>query len=277
MRIYTKLIIDLNGDILEQEGYEYDGPVAKCKGASQEQMNLQAEQAGLAKKQSAFFDVMSASYNKMFEGQTAILATLQKTFAPILAAGPSQYGLSRAEDTALRTMASEGTAQSYKMAKQETAEGIAAASGDAFIPKGADAQIRAQLASKAAAQESEQQLGISKYGYDIGRQNFGAAANALGGVAQQMNPLGYSGQTTGAAEGAGKLTGSAFDQATTIYEENKKSSPWNIVGGVLGGALSTFTGGLSSTLGGMAAGALGGKKPANTSMSSGAPSGSWAP
>jgi hypothetical protein len=253
MYIYTKLILDPNGNVLEKEGYEYEGPVAECKGASQEQKDLAAEQAALTKKQSAFFDVMSASYNKMFEGQSAILATLQKTFAPIVAAGPSQYGLSKAEDTAMRTMASEGTAQSYKMAKQAVAEGQAAASGDAFIPKGADAQVKAQLASAAASQESQQQLGITSKGYDVGRQQYWKAAEALGGVAHEMNPIGYSGETSGAGRAATEAGRGAFDDYTTIYKENKADSGWSIAGGILGGALSAgvsgFTGGFGSALG----------------------------
>lgn len=267
MRIYTRVIIDPNGDVLEQEGYEYDGPVAECKGASQQERDQAAAQTSLAKKQSAFFDTMSKSYDKMFAGQTAILESLQKTYAPILAAGPSQYGLSRAEDTAMRTMASEGTAQSYKMAKQAVAEGQAAASGDAYIPKGADTQVRAQLASQAAAQQSAGNLGITARGYDIGRQNFANAANALGGVAQQMNPLGYSQGTSGAAGTAGTIGNEAFGMYRTIYDQDKASSGWGIAGSLLGAGLGiagTVLGGpIGGAIGGKIGGALGGGgKPA---------------
>lgn len=253
MYIYTKLVLDPNGNVIEQEGYEYNGPLAYCKGASKEEKAQAAQQAELSKRQGAFFDVMTASYNKMFAGQTAILSTLQKTFAPILAAGPSQYGLSVAEDRAMRTMSSEATAQSYKMAKQAVAEGQAAATGDAFIPKGSDAQVRAQLASAAAAQESQQQLGITQRGFDVGRQQFGFAAQQLGGVAQQMSPTGYAGQVSTAGQTATLGSAEAFDQYKDIYEQNKAASGWNIAGGILGGALtagvSGFTGGYGKALG----------------------------
>lgn len=253
MYIYTRLRIDFQGNVIEQEGYEYNGPISYCKGASQEEKAQAAQQAELSKKQSAFFDVMTASYNKMFEGQTAILGTLKRTFEPILKAGPNQYGLSAAEDRAIRTQASEATAQSYKMAKQAVAEGRAAQTGDAFIPKGVDVQLDAQLATAAAAQESQQQLGITQKGFEVGRQQFKEAANALGGVAQQMSPTGYAGQASTAGQTATQASGEAFDQYKDIYEQNRASSGWNIAGGILGGALSAgvsgFTGGYGAALG----------------------------
>lgn len=261
MYIYTKLRLDFDGNVLEQEGYEYDGPVAHCKGASKEEKDQAAQQAELSKRQAAFFDVMTSSYNKMFEGQTAILGTLKKTFDPILKAGPNQYGLSAAEDRAIRTQASETTAQNYKMAKQAVAEGRAAQTGDAFIPKGSDAQLDAQLATAAAAQESQQQLGITQKGFEIGRAQFKDAATALGGVAQQMSPTAFAGQASTAGQTATQGSGEAFDQYKDIYEQNKASSGWNIAGGILGGALSAgvsgFTGGLG---GGLATKVLGGGK-----------------
>jgi len=253
MYIYTKLWLDFEGNVLEQEGYEYNGPMAYCKGASKEEKAQAAQQAELSKRQSAFFDVMTASYNKMFAGQTAILNTLQKTFEPILKAGPNRYGLSAAEDRAIRTQASEATAQSYKMAKQAVAEGRAAQTGDAFIPKGSDAQLDAQLATAAAGQESQQQLGITQKGFEVGRQQFQDAATALGGVAQQMSPTGYAGQASTAGQTATQGGSEAFDQYKTIFEQNRASSGWNIAGGILGGAISAgvsgFTGGFGGALG----------------------------
>jgi hypothetical protein len=258
MYIYTKIILDMDGNVLEKEGYEYEGPVAECKGASQQEKDQAAAQADLAKRQSSFYDVMTSSYSKMFAGQTAILETLKKTFDPIIAAGPSHYGLSRAEDTAMRTMASEGTAQSYKMAKQAVAEQQGAQSGDAFIPKGADAQVRAQLASAAAGQEAQQQTGITKYGYDVGREQYWKAAESLGGVAKMYDPTGYAGESSKSGQVAGGTGESAFGMQRTIYDQNKAASPWNIVGGVLGGALNAFTGGAAGAIGSTVGGLLGG-------------------
>jgi hypothetical protein len=276
MFIYTKLILDFEGNVLEKEGYEYEGPVAECKGASQQEKDQAAATTDLAKRQSAFYDVMTKSYQQMFAGQTAILNTLQKTFDPIIAAGPSQYGLSRAEDTAMRTMASEGTAQSYKMAKQAVAEQQGAQAGDAFIPKGADAQVRSQIASAAAGQEAQQQTAITKYGYDVGREQYWKAAESLGGVAKMYDPTGYSGESSKAGQVAGATSGSAFDMQKTIYEQNKAASGWNIAGGILGGALQAGIGGFTGGLGGGLAGnLLGGGKGHGDSMSSGASSGSW--
>jgi hypothetical protein len=251
MFVYTKIVFSMETlEVIDQEGFFYEGPVALCKGATSQEKNQQQAEADLAKKQASFFDTMTTSYGQMFAGQNAILSALKTAFQPILEAGPGQYGYTKAEDRALRTQASEGTGASYKMAKQAVAEGQAASGGDAFIPKGATAEVNAQLASTAAAQEAQQQLGITTQGYEIGRQNFGQAASALGGVAGMMNPTGYAGASTGAGSSAAGTGKDAFEMASTIQQQNAAASPWNIVGGVLGGALQTglgvFTGGLSN-------------------------------
>ncbi|MCI0421071.1 MAG: hypothetical protein L0312_17900, partial [Acidobacteria bacterium] len=115
------------------------------------------------------------------------------------------------------------------------------------------AQIRAQLAQSAAAQESQQQLGITQRGFDVGRQQFGFAAQQLGGVAQQMSPTAFAGQASAAGQTATLGSGEAFDQYKDIYEQNRAASGWNIAGGILGGALqagvSGFTGGYGAALG----------------------------
>ena len=47
MKIYTKVVMDLEGHILEEESYEHAGKVAQCKGG---QYRSQREAQGTAEK-----------------------------------------------------------------------------------------------------------------------------------------------------------------------------------------------------------------------------------
>lgn len=244
MYVYTKVIFNLNtSEVLDQDGFFYEGPVALCKGATQEMKNQAANEAELARKQADFYEVMSGSYNKMFAGQTAILDTIQKMWLPVFQKGADQYGYTTAQDRALRTQAAEGTSAAYKQTKQAVAEQQAAAGGDAYIPKGATTAINASLASAATAQERQQQLDITNKGYDLGRQNFLQASAALGGVAGMQNPLGYSGATSTAGSTASSTGYQAGGLYTDIQKADQAASPWNIVGGILGGGFGTALGG----------------------------------
>lgn len=188
----------------------------------------------LSQSESNFSQGLMANYQKQFKGQTAILGQLQSAFAPIVSQGIHQYGFAPAEDSALRTQATEGTAKQYQNAKQATGEALAAAGGGSMIlPSGTAAALQANNAIAAAGQESSQQLGITEKGYDQGRQDFLNAASGLSGVASQMNPLGYAGQATTSNE-------NAFGEATKINEEEQaaKSQMWSTIGGLAGGAFA---------------------------------------
>lgn len=196
----------------------------------------------IAKGQQDMYKTLNDNYKTTFSGQQNILTSLQSAFSPIMAAGIGQYGFTPAEDAALRTQASAGTAGAYKQAAQATGERFAGAGGgNEFLPTGAADKAQREVALAAAGQESSQQLGITTAGYEQGRQNFLTAAGEDQQVAAQLNPIGYAGQSTSAGS-------SAFSSADTIYQEEQAASPWNIVGGVLGGALQTgigaFTGGI---------------------------------
>ncbi len=239
------------GELLQREGFDYTGPIdlACGGGPSQAQQNL-------ANQQAAFYQTMTNSYQQQFAGQTAVLNALQTAWAPILAAGPNQYGFNPAEDSAMRSQATQGTAASYSQASRALNASLAARGGDGFIPSGETAQLNSQVAQAAANQQSSENLGITEAGYAQGRANFGAASQAMGDVSAQMNPASY-------ISGANQAGSSAFSSATTNYNEAQAASPWNAVSGILGGALTTgldaFTGGIggslaSSVLGGSSSG-----------------------
>jgi hypothetical protein len=207
-------------------------------GPSQSQQDLAANQA-------AFYGTLTKSYNDAFAGQQAILNSLMAAWKPVLAAGPNQYGFSGAEDSNLRSQATQGTAANYAAASRAVNANLAAKGGNGFIPSGGAAQLDAEVAQAAANQQSSENLGITEAGYAQGRANFGAASAALGGAASIENPTGF-------ANSANSGGSDAYNSAYENQQMANASSPWNAVSGILGGALGagldTFTGGVGTGL-----------------------------
>jgi hypothetical protein len=246
--IHTKVEYAWDSDVwqyipLSNEGYEYVGPLAECKGATDNQEDL-------AQKQKNFSETLQRDYGTTFANNQAILNSLNSSLKPIVSAGINQYGYSNAEDAAMRTQASAGTASNYQNARRAVGQAQAAADGgDTFLPTGAAAANNAALARAAAQQESGQQLDITKSGYDQGRQNFLNAVNAEQGVASGYNPTSYAGLTTSA-------NSSAANQENDIAKLNAASSPWATVGGILGGVAGQIAAPGLSTIGTKLAGAI---------------------
>ena len=143
MKIYNKIVYDINDNIIEEDSYEYNGPIAKCDwvtaavatvGAAQYQQqgvigktnqaiqnrNAQvAKQEGDAIEKQAEFDV--ATFAKKFkklqaEQKVATIksgAELSGTYFKILKANEREKVL---QDKIMRYNASIGKAQAYERA-----------------------------------------------------------------------------------------------------------------------------------------------------------------
>lgn len=246
MRIHSKLVYQwcdrLDKYILvEDHFYPFSGQIAFCKGAGQQLTNI-------SQSQQNFMNTLQKDFGTAFQGQQNILNTLSKSLTSIVQGGPSQYGFSPEETSALNTLATTGTAQQYENAKQAAGAAAAAAGGgNVVLPSSAAAQQQADIAQQAAQTSSSQLLGIKEAGYQQGNKNFQDAIRGLTGVASVENPTGVAGQANEAGRGASST-------ATTVQKMNNAASPWNVVGGILGGVAGTaadaFTGGLSGAIGG---------------------------
>lgn len=246
MNIITRIIWDSNFNIIVQNTKLYLGPIAFCKGGpTADQSAAQSAMANLTAS-------LTANYNVAFGAQSAILQAVNAAFKPIVDAGINQYGFNKAEDTALRTQASEGTAQNYAQAAKSVGDSLAArGGGNNLLPSGAEESIKANVAGAAAESESNKQLGITSAGYETGRQNFLAATSGDMSVAQMYNPLGYA----NAAEGAAN---SQFNMATSLYNQKKAASPWGTIGGLVGGLAGSALGPMGAGIGSKVGGWLGG-------------------
>jgi hypothetical protein len=167
------------------------------------------------------------------------LQNLNNIFIPIAQAGPSQQGYSPQELAALNTQAGEGVGQNYAKAAQALNTQIAGqGGGNEYLPSGASATLKGNLASAAANQLSSEQLGITQANYATGRQNWQQATSGLNALAQEYNPTGIAGS-------ANTATNNAFGSATQVQNE-KNQEEADIAGGIVSLGTSFLTGGLSN-------------------------------
>ena len=211
------------GEVLEHEGYVYDGPVALACGASSDQKQIAQEQ-----KQN--FQMMSDQAQTVFGSSSKIFGDLTSAFEPILAAGPDQSGYSAQELSALRSSAITNTGNAYRNAATAAGERIAASGGgNAVLPSGTTAAIQGDIAEAGAAQTAGQLTNIDIQNAELGRQNWMNAAGVLGGATNVYNPATGSGS---AATGSGS---SAMSGASTVQEANR-AAVGDIMGVVQAGA-----------------------------------------
>src|SRR5271165_5250658 len=243
MRIFTKLSLNIeDGSIIENETewYDYLGPVAMLCGATSAQTTLQTQQM------SAYTQMQQQASTEFGQANT-VFQSLQNSFAPTVAAGPSQMGYSPAELSALNSAAITNTGTAYANAKAATGEALAGQNGgNTALPSGTTAGVDEALASQAANQTSTELNQIQQAGYAQGNANYNAAT---AGLAASPNVFGTSTGAGNAATGAGGAAGTTANQIT------QANNSWvgavtgalgSIGGAAMGGLMS---GGLSTAMG----------------------------
>ena len=222
-----------------------------------------AAQTGLANQQTSFATTLQNDFGTAFAGQQNILQGLTKSMNTILAAGPSQFGFSAPETSALNTTATSGISQSYQNQKAAAGEAAAAAGGGgAVLPNGSQGQTQAELASQAAQSTSNALLGIQEAGYKQGSANYDKAVSGLSGVASLENPTGLASQADSAST-------NAFNMQTQVKKENDAANPWGQVGGLVGSLAGAFLGPMGSAVGAKLGSSLGGMAGGNPSTDNG--------
>lgn len=199
-------------------------PVSNLSGGSKGPTNAQKD---IASSQQDFMKTLQGDFSTAFAGNQNILNGLTKSMNTTLAAGPSQFGFSEPENTALKTLATSSIAQSYQNQKQAAGAAAAAAGGGAVLPNGSQGQTQAELASQAAQSTSNALLGIQEAGYKQGNANYDKAVSGLSTVAGLENPSGLASNANNAGE-------AAMSSANTIQKIQQESSPWAQVGGLVG-------------------------------------------
>jgi hypothetical protein len=193
-------------------------------------------QVDLEQNQAQFYAQLRQQDQTLFGEDQGILQQLQSVYAPILAAGPNQYGHSDAEDTLLNSQATEGVARNYRAASTALKEEQAAeGGGNSYLPSGAHESAEAQLNAAAAGTLSDERMQIKQAGFDQGYKQFSQATTALEGASSLMNPAG----TAAVANQAGS------DENATSSAIAQENSSWmaplaGAVGAIGGAATAKF-------------------------------------
>src|ERR1700722_8571095 len=149
MRIFTKLEYHWDGEqyVLDNsEHFEYNGVVALLCGATKQQNQI-------AQSQQGFMTQAQQQASTVFGSSSQVFNTLQSTFAPIVAAGPSQQGFSQQQLSNLNSEAITQTGTEYKNEKEAVGNAEAAVGGgNTALPSGTTAATDEQLAANAGNQ-----------------------------------------------------------------------------------------------------------------------------
>jgi hypothetical protein len=214
-----------------------------------------SSQEKLLSGQSAnFASILQGNYGTLFGNQSAVLAAINKSLSPILAAGPSQQGFSAGERAALNTQAINSAGAASRNAQQAAANFGAGqgGGGTSGLQSGIQKQIQGSIASASAGQLATAQNQITQADYNQGTQNYWRAAGGMQSLAEGYSPNAAQG-------GAISENQAAFGQAQTITEQqNQKEQA--IAGGIVGLATSALTFGAGG-LAGMGASAAGASQP----------------
>lgn len=231
MKIYTRIKLQWDGTryVLENsESFEYSGPVAKACGATGAQKTIQAQQQ-------SFFGNAQQQAQQLFGNDSQVFGDLMKTFAPTVAAGPSQEGFSPGELSNLNSTAITATGQAYKNAKSAVGNAEAAQGGGiSQLPGGAQVGADVGLAESAANQTATQLSGIKQADYTQGNANYDKAVAGLAGAPNVFN------SSTGATDAAINAGTAASSSANQVAQENQSwvQSVTGALGGVAGAAAS---------------------------------------
>lgn len=197
-------------------------------GPSGQEKNIQGQQQSLS-------TILASHFGERFGQQSQILQNLNNMLTPIAEAGPDQQGFGANELAALNTQSGEGVGRNYGKATQALQNTLAArGGGNEYLPTGARGALQGTLASSAANEMSQEQLGITRANYAQGRSNWQMATGGLSALANQYDPMSYAG-------GAQKGYDSSFGMADKISQEQNQATA-SIVGGIasLGMDAATF-------------------------------------
>jgi hypothetical protein len=239
-KIYTKIVWNLTDDgmVLDnEEFYLYNGECELMCGATAAQNSAQAAQASA-------YTQMTQQASQVFGSSSQVFNQLQSTFAPTVAAGPSQQGFSAQEVSNLDSEAVTQGGVAARNAQQAAGESIAAQGGgnEAALQNGTNAGVKANIDVSAAENTANNLATITQANYNQGNQNYNNAVAGLAGSTNVFNPASTAGN---AATGAGTAS------ANTANQIASQDQSWvQAVTGALGGVAGSFaSGGLGKLIG----------------------------
>jgi len=244
MRIHTRVVIDMaSGAVLEEEGYDYDGPVAECKGdgTSKDQLNEQNQ-----------------LQQQSFNAQMDTLNTLKSSLSGYLS---GNKGFTPQQMSYMTSQALNQNSEKYNQAGNQVRSALAARglSGTQTPGGGASAGILSGLYGAKASDASNAINTINLQNSQQALNNQFNAASVLSGNAQTM---GQNNAVFGS--GANNALGEYVQASNQGFGAAFTRGLGGALGGGIGGAL---TGGLAGGFGGALSGAMSGMSTATAPQS----------
>jgi hypothetical protein len=196
-------------------------------------------QSQLQDEEMSFLQTQQNAYSTAYGKFSDISDRLNAQFAPIIAKGPNQEGFNDQEKTMLNTQATEGTANEYAKAKTALQEDLASEGGggdSTNLTSGHSDELRQELLSGGAAEESREKQQILQADYTQGYNEYNSAVEGEEAVAGGWNPNSFAASEEGAA-------GTANNEANTIAAQ--QNTVWTSVLGALGGVAGQVVGNLN--------------------------------
>jgi hypothetical protein len=220
-------------------------------GATSAQKNQQASTQ-------AAYNTATQNAASIFSNSQNTFSDLMSSFAPTVAAGPSQNGFSGQTLSNLNSSAITQTGQEAKNAKVALGNADAATSPTADLPSGGSIGGNLSIAENAGNQTASELSNIQQADEAQGNANYNNAVKGLAGATGVFDP---ANSATGAATNAGNTANTATNNVA-----QSAASPWQLaagaVGSIAGAALNpagaiggSVNSGLSS-LGGAVSGGL---------------------
>lgn len=212
---------------LPRPKYNYSGVVFSFKGDSTAQA---AEVSG-----AHFDELLMQTFQKQYGQQQGIINYLKQLMEPVTSKGGQGY--SPADLAAQRTAAKDTIATEFKNA-QAGVNAAAVRTGGADLPSSVSTLIESSLAPQQALAESQAENAITTANANLKQQNYWNAINVLNGQSAALNPLGYAELPISGGNTVANLSNSVTAA--------KGPSVGQILGGLVGGAATSFLGGFGA-------------------------------
>lgn len=163
----------------------------------------------------------------VFGSSSTVFKDLMSTFAPTVAAGPSQNGFSGQTLSNLNSEAITQTGQEAKNEKAAVGNQLAATSPTSNLPSGGQVGSALSIAENAGNQTSNELSQIQLANEQQGNANYKTAVAGLEGASGVFSPA------TGATEAATSAGNTAGNATNSVAQSNQ--SGWQLAAGALGG------------------------------------------
>ena len=186
-------------------------------------------QEQLAGQSSAVSQLMAGNYSQALGAQNADLQNLTRQYTPISEAGPNQ-GVGGAEYARMMTAADQNVGRDYDRrihpSPARRGHGGSRGGGNEFLPTGAAANQRTELAAAGANTLSAADMDVANRSQAIGENRWDTANKGLAQVAQMYDPNAAGKNALGAESGA-------FADATKI-QDMKNQAQGGVFGAIAG-------------------------------------------